>query len=43
MINIYLLDSANNIVGTVGSIYYERHSIKELIEMYKPYKLRFYK
>lgn len=40
IIDIYIYDN-NRVVGTVGWFYYSRLSIKELCDMYKPYKLRF--
>lgn len=35
IIDIYIVDKNNKLVGTVGWFYYSRLTIKELIDMYK--------
>ena len=40
-IDIYIIDENKKVVGTVGWFYYSRLSIKELVELHKPYRLVF--
>ena len=44
IIDIYILDSEDKLVGTVGYFYYSRMTIKELVTMNNNlgFKLRFY-
>lgn len=43
IIDIYIVDKNNKLVGTVGWFYYSRMTIKEMVDMYNNlgFKLRF--